>query len=580
MQKSDKVYKYRQRLFYNFFLLFLLFSLVIIAIQYKREKRIRVDALEASLKTYIGLVDNYIHNNSYSELNKFCDVFPNELRITIINKNGEILYDSFVEKYKIMENHIERKEVQEALKSKYGRSIRFSNTTKLEYYYYVIRFDNYFIRAALPYNIKVENVLKADVWSIYVILLLFIVFSVVLIYLSGKLGKSISILHSFVKQTEKGTLTDTKVNFPRNELGYIAEQVISIYNNLQKTKKALSVEREKLFRHLQISHEGIAVFTKDKKQLLANNHYIQYLSIISDEPAVSTNYFLIKELSPIANFIEKNIDKKSKQDREFSSRLLKINKNGRYFVIQAIVFKDKSFEISISDVTDSEKEKQLKQQMTSNIAHELKTPVSSILGYLETILSVDIDEDKKRFFLERSYFQTERLAELIQDISLLNKIEEASDLFNKEKLIVKKVISIVIEDLKISIEEHNIEININLPDNLEVYADSSIFYSIWRNLIENTIKYAGDNVSVNISSYHDERFVYLSYSDTGVGIPEEHLSRIFERFYRVDAGRARVNGGSGLGLAIVKNGVMFHGGEISVKNSIKGGVEFLFSISK
>jgi two-component system OmpR family sensor kinase/two-component system phosphate regulon sensor histidine kinase PhoR len=580
MQKSDKVYKYRQRLFYNFFLLFLLFSLVIIAIQYKREKRIRVDALEVSLKTYIGLVDNYIHNNSYSELNKFCDVFPNELRITIINKNGEILYDSFVEKYKIMENHIERKEVQEALKSKYGRSIRFSNTTKLEYYYYVIRFDNYFIRAALPYNIKVENVLKADVWSIYVILLLFIVFSVVLIYLSGKLGKSISILHSFVKQTEKGTLTDTKVNFPRNELGYIAEQVISIYNNLQKTKKALSVEREKLFRHLQISHEGIAVFTKDKKQLLANNHYIQYLSIISDEPAVSTNYFLIKELSPIANFIEKNIDKKSKQDREFSSRLLKINKNGRYFVIQAIVFKDKSFEISISDVTDSEKEKQLKQQMTSNIAHELKTPVSSILGYLETILSVDIDEDKKRFFLERSYFQTERLAELIQDISLLNKIEEASDLFNKEKLIVKKVISIVIEDLKISIEEHNIEININLPDNLEVYADSSIFYSIWRNLIENTIKYAGDNVSVNISSYHDERFVYLSYSDTGVGIPEEHLSRIFERFYRVDAGRARANGGSGLGLAIVKNGVIFHGGEISVKNSIKGGVEFLFSISK
>jgi len=581
----NKVSKYRKRLFYNFFLLFLVFILAITAVQYQRERRIGVERLEESLDIYVNLINKYLTNNNtllnnnYNNLNKFCSVLPKELRITLIDKNGTVLYDSFVNNYKTMENHINRKEIQEALKNYSGRSIRHSNTTNLEYYYYTIYFKQYFIRTALPYSIKVENILKAETWSIYIILLFFTIFSVVLIYLSDKLGKSILTLQDFVKQAAKGTLSDIKTVFPKNELGYIGEQVVEVYNKLQKTKKALSTEREKLFRHLQISQEGIAVFNKNKKQVLANNHYTQYLNTISDQLNITNNIFSINELKPITNFITENIDEKTNQNKELSSNLLKINKNGKFFLIQAIVFKDNSFEISISDITKVEKEKKLKQQMTSNIAHELKTPVSSILGYLETILNIDIDEDKKRFFLERSYFQTERLSSLIQDISLLNKIEEASDLFNKDNINIKNNIELVLEDLKLQIEKQKIKVNIALPIDLEINANSSILYSIWRNLIENTIKYAGDIVEINITNYYtDDKFVYFSYSDTGIGIPEEHLPRIFERFYRIDNARSRATGGTGLGLAIVKNGVLFHKGEISVKNKAEGGVEFLFSI--
>jgi len=400
--------------------------------------------------------------------------------------------------------------------------------------------------------------------------------------MSDRFGKSLTTLQKFAKQAATGKSIDRIAEFPNNELGYIGKQIVEVYNRLQHSKKALSAEREKLFRHFQISHEGIAVFTKNKKQLLANNHFIQYLNTLSDEPAISPNqFFKLKDLKPINDFIDANINRPKAELDDMLSSILTVHKSGKYHVIQAIVFKDRSFEISINDVTKLEKAKKLKQQMTSNIAHELKTPVSSILGYLETILSSDMDKEKEKFFLERSYIQTQRLSSLIKDISLLNKIEEASDLFGKELMNVKEIVSLVIDDLRMKIDEREISISIDLSDKIVVKANKSIFYSIWRNLVENSVNYAGNGITISIRNYHeDEQFLYFSYSDNGEGVPEKHFMRIFERFYRVDSGRARKTGGTGLGLAIVKNGVIFHKGKISVKQPKNGGIEFIFSISK
>ncbi len=589
MVNWGKVSKYRLRLFFNFFFLFVVFAIVIGVFQYRREKLYRIGKLENSLKTYVNLVNGYIKANGidttlqYSTLKDFNAIFPQkELRISVIGKSGVVLFDSFVDDYNNMENHLLRPEIQESLNKSFGKTIRKSATTSFDYYYCAISYEHYFVRAALPYNIQVKNYLKADTYFIYVILLFFVIFGVVLIYLSDRFGKSITTLQNFARQAAIGTLTAIKTEFPKNELGLIGEQVVEVYNRLQKAKKALSTEREKLIRHLQISHEGIAVFTKDKKQLLANNHFIQYLNTISDESAVNPNsFFTNSDLASINKFIDKSISNNKNIINDSLSSILTLNKNGKYFVIQAIVFNDRSFEISINDVTKLEKEKKLKQQMTSNIAHELKTPVSSILGYLETIISSEMDKEKMKFFLERSYIQTQRLSALIQDISLLNKIEEASDLFETEQLNVKKTVGLVIDDLRMKIDEKNISVSIDMADDIEIKANQSIFYSIWRNLVENSVNYAGNNISINIKNYHEDvTFLYFSYSDTGSGIPEKHLARIFERFYRVDSGRARTNGGTGLGLSIVKNGVQFHKGEISVKKPKQGGIEFIFSMCK
>jgi len=589
MNKWGKVSRYRRRLFTNFFLLFLTFALALGIFQYQREKSYRVSQLENTLNTHVNMVNEFVISHGIVSVSKFAQVKElieifnhKDLRITIVNKDGVVYYDSSVDNPNKLDNHANRPEIKEALTNEFGKCIRRSTSTGVQYYYYAVNYGTYIIRAALPYNVDVQKYLKADMFFIYVILLLFVVFGVLLIYLTDHFGKSIATLQDFAAQAAAGNTIDIKTIFPKNELGLIGEQIVEVYNRLQKTKKALSAEREKLIRHLQISHEGIAVFDKKKHQILANNHFIQYLNIISDEPSVSPDWFFtLPEMKPINDFIDDNIKRKSNDIDDLSSIVLTVNRSGKYFVVQAIVFKDKTFEISINDVTKHEKEKKLKQQMTSNIAHELKTPISSILGYLETILTSEMDKEKMMFFLERSHIQTQRLASLIQDISLLNKIEETSDLFEKEVLNVKETVSLVIEDMHMKIEEKHIAVSIDIADNLEVKANRSIFYSIWRNLTENSINYAGDNITIKIKNYHeDANFLYFSFSDNGTGIPEQHLARIFERFYRVDSGRARTNGGTGLGLAIVKNGVLFHKGEISVKTPISGGGEFLFSICK
>src|SRR3989339_30855 len=587
MLNFKKVSRYRRKLFFNFFFLFVAFALVIGAFQYQRERVYRINQLENTLQTSIDLVNNYLvkhhamDSNDFTFLSGFINVLPqSNLRITVIDPNGVVMFDSFVKNLAELENHLHRPEIQESLRLKSGKSIRHSTSTDQDYYYYAVNFNNYFVRAALPYDIRVENYLKVDTFFIYVLLFLFVAFGMLLVYLTDRFGKSIATLQEFAINAVQGKSIDTEVEFPDNELGVIGNQIVEVYNKLQKTKKELSAEREKLFRHLQISHEGIAVFTKKKKQLLANNHFIQYLNTLSDESSVTPNkFFEIEELKPINDFIDEHIEReKDNFISELSSNILTVQKSGKYYVIQAIIFKDRSFEISINDVTKLEKEKKLKQQMTSNIAHELKTPVSSILGYLETILNTNLEDEKRKFFLERSYVQSQRLSSLIQDISLLNKIEEASDLFEIEPVNVKEIVSLVVDDLRMKITEHNISVEIDIPDSLVITGNRSVFFSIWRNLLENSVNYAGDCITIKMKSYlEDEKYVYFTFSDSGSGIPDQHLSRIFERFYRVDSGRSRTMGGTGLGLAIVKNGVHFHKGEISAKNLKSGGLEFMFS---
>ena len=243
---------------------------------------------------------------------------------------------------------------------------------------------------------------------------------------------------------------------------------------------------------------------------------------------------------------------------------------------------DKSFEVLISDVTRPEKQRLLKQQLTSNIAHELKTPLSSIKGYLETVLNnPTIPAEKQTYFLEKAFAQSQRLTDLLNDISLLNNIEDAGDLFEFKPLMLKPVIRDAIENLKIRLTERNMDYIVDVDNEVVVNGNESLLFSVFQNLVENSINYAGNNTKISIRKYlEDSKFYYFQYTDSGSGIPEEHLPRIFERFYRIDYGRSRETGGTGLGLSIVKNAIMLHKGEISVKNRPEGGLEFLFSLAK
>ena len=225
---------------------------------------------------------------------------------------------------------------------------------------------------------------------------------------------------------------------------------------------------------------------------------------------------------------------------------------------------------------------QNRRQMTSNIAHELKTPVSSIQGYLETIVNNDnISREKMNTFLERCYAQSNRLSRLLRDISVLTRMDEAANMIDMERVDISVLVGNIINEVALELEEKHITIIDSLKKGIQIKGNYSLLYSIFRNLMDNAIAYAGTNIQININCFReDENFYYFSFSDTGVGVPAEHLNRLFERFYRVDKGRSRKLGGTGLGLAIVKNAVIIHGGNISAKSSQSGGLEFVFTLGK
>ena len=227
------------------------------------------------------------------------------------------------------------------------------------------------------------------------------------------------------------------------------------------------------------------------------------------------------------------------------------------------------------------KEAQLRRELTQNIAHELKTPVASILGYTDTILEhPDMDDGTRRQFIERTHSQAHRLTALLQDISTLNRMDYAADMIKMEPVDVASIVTDIIQETALAAGNKHMTIHNRLPHSIVVSGNNSLIYSIFRNLMDNAINYAGDGVTVDISAREAAGTWLFTFADNGNGVGDEHLARIFERFYRIDKGRSRSLGGTGLGLAIVKNAVILHGGKIKAQPAPGGGLRFDFSIKK
>lgn len=243
----------------------------------------------------------------------------------------------------------------------------------------------------------------------------------------------------------------------------------------------------------------------------------------------------------------------------------------------------KFLEDALEDVeNEKQTNKRLKREMTHNIAHELRTPVSSLRGYLEALVECDdIDEDRKKLFTQRAYLQSLRLSDLLRDIGLVTKIEESPEQIKKERLSLYDIVSDVLDEFSEKMQARAIVARNDVPVDLEIDGSPSLVYAIFRNLVENSCKYAGKNVSVVISAEKAGDEVQVRYYDTGSGVPEDMLDRIFERFYRIPGKPSedyRDDVGSGLGLSVVRNAVAFHGGTIKAVLRKEGGLEFDFRL--
>lgn len=570
-----------KRIFLYFFSIFFLMLAIICFFQYRREKEFRTEQLDQQLTTYNFTINRFIleQHPNWDKLKDYVSLFPDSaLRVTVIDTTGLVTFDSSVRKGTVLENHLHRPEIEMANSAENGKAIRHSASTGKEYYYMAHRFRKDYIRSALPYNISLVGMLKANTFFLYFMAFILILAIFALYFISRNFTRSIDRLRIFTQKAEKEEMPDTDIEFPNDELGEISKNIVQLYKLLLVTKDEVNREREKLIKHLQISQEGLGIFSSNKKEILANTHFIQYTNILSDQKCESSDgIFLLPEFADINQFIDQSL-----LNNELKRKRVIVEKGGSIFSVQCIVFQDNTFEISINDISVQEHENELKRHLTQNISHELKTPVSSILGYMESILeNPDMDPQRQRFFVERSFQQALRLSALLQDISTLNKMDEAKRLFEKEPCNVSEVIEDILNDVHLEIEQKECQVIKNFAPNIQIQGNRSLIYSIFRNLLDNTLTYAGEKLTIDISCYReDEQFYYFSFSDNGIGVDEIHLNRLFERFYRVDKGRSRKMGGTGLGLAIVKNAVLNHRGKISAKLVPTGGLSFIFSLRK
>ncbi|MDR2622365.1 MAG: HAMP domain-containing histidine kinase [Dysgonamonadaceae bacterium] len=571
---------YRNHTYISILGVLLVFSALIVLISLNRERKLKSEIFITDQILYANIVEEFIgrrglYPDSLSTLSGIISLFPDHLKVDVLNEEGDILYNNHFGPDHPAGNDAESPEIKMAFLYGKGQSIRKSEIFDNTFMYYAVHCDDHIVRIAFPYGKVIKNALKPDITFIVLEIALFLLFAFILSLFYLDFRKSISRLKAFLSEYQTRQKFPTGVQFRDNDLQEIQEMIVDISKQLEVNKKTILLEREKLLEHFHHSEEGISFFTKKLRNIYTNSHFIQYLNTILNQVTFDVNdLFKSPVFGEIVQFLENPDDKRSVETTIHVSR--------NSFFVQAIIFDDSSFEIIIRDISEVEKNNFDRAEMINNIAHELRTPVTSVRGYLETMIEYDdLSKEKRNDFIQRAYKQTLRLSEIIHDVVLLSKTNDASKSFDVEDINIHDLIRELLQDTREIIQKYTVTIDCQVGENVVVRGSRTLLTSIFWNLFNNALKYAGDNVTVSVRNYmEDKEFYYFSFADNGKGIEDKYLNHIFERFYRINEGRTRGKGGSGLGLAIVKDAIKFHHGEIHAKNRADGGLEFLFTLRK
>lgn len=510
-----------------------------------------------------------------------------EARITIIDINGKVLGDSELAAEN-MENHKDRPEVIQALEKGFGKSSRWSSSLNKNMLYIALPLKKEkeiagVLRMALPLN-NIYNIQYA-IWRY----ILFSAFAGILVavilgyrYLSN-VTRPIQEITEMAGNIAAGNF-DKRVKIKTNdEIGKLGMAFNYMTEKLNETIEELKNDKSKIEAILTSSINGVIAVDNRKKAMIINP-VAEKLLDIQEKDFVGKDLFEIARNKEAAEALRKILNLKEAGSMEFELTWPE-NKILKFFSapirLQDSPLKKIGNLIIIQDITDIRKLEKMRSDFVANVTHELRTPLTSIRGFIETLKEGAInDESKRERFLDIIDIETERLERLIEDILLLSEIENKPFSIPKNKIKVEKVIKEeIITIFNKKAEEKNILLDTYFQDNLPVLCmNKDRFKQMMINLIDNAIKYTPEGGKVLVSAYCMENCLVLKVRDTGIGIPKEHLDRLFERFYRVDKGRSRKLGGTGLGLAIVKHIVLSLKGNISVSSEPGVGTEFKIEI--
>lgn len=531
-----------------------------------------MDIIKNNLQANNKIVVNLLNDKGIVNSDDFLSTaFKNSLmRITLIDKDGNVIYDSNVDK-ETLNNHNHRDEVIKARKYGEGSSIRYSISTHSSMIYYATLFKNsYVIRS----SVFMKNITGFEGRYLKYYVVVFIIAAILSLIFSSNLSyiisRPIKDLEFATARIAEGKL-DRRVSINSNdEIGKLGKTFNNMADKLECTLSDSMDKQNKLEAILKSMDSGIIAVDNSYKVIMINPYAKMIFGINNDIIGQS----LISNIRDFEfeNILKEKIGDSSEikilwpKERILRVRTADIINNGAHIGTVAVV----------QDITDIKKLENMRSQFVANVTHELKTPLTSIKGFAETLRYVD-DEENKEKFLGIINDEADRLTRLIEDILILSDIENSREL-KKEVIDINEVISNVVQLVSNSANKKNIDIHADIYEVPNIIGDRDKFKQMLLNLADNAIKYSEEGAEVIIGSKKIDSSCIIWVKDTGMGIPPQHLDRIFERFYRVDKARSRSQGGTGLGLAIVKHIVMSFGGTIDVESTVGEGSKFTVNI--
>lgn len=507
-------------------------------------------------------------------------------RVTIIAPDGKVVGDSDISQSNLlnMENHLNRPEVQEALHSGSGEEIRYSTT---------LHSDMLYVAAALPFEGK-KGVLRLalplsevrnTIVTLHSILAAAVVGGVIFaILLSSTLlhftSRSLKTMASVAMHLGRGEFGRRIPAMGKDELGELANVMNEMAAKLENQVVNISTERNRLDAILRGMGEGLMVTDAEGTITLVNPAF-KLLFGIADE-VEGKPLIHITRLPALHSGFKGVLTTGSERIEEMTLPLpaektviihwVPLMESGSLYGVVAV----------FHDISDIKKLEKMRRDFVANVSHELKTPVAVIKGYAETLLDGMLQADplRAKAFLGIIYDHSERLANLITDLLTLSQMETGNLALEKTSVSVARAVEHACSLLDQRSRDKKVSLRWESDSTLSVSADPVKLEQVLVNLLDNAIKYTPEGGNVTVSARTEGDMIQINVADTGVGIPAKDLSRIFERFYRVDPARSRELGGTGLGLSIVKHIIQLHGGSVSVKSVPGKGSTFSFTLRK
>ena len=493
-------------------------------------------------------------------LNKIAAENGSNVRITLIDKDGIVLFDNQAEA-KTLENHAMRQEIMEAVAVGAGEAERFSDTLDKTTYYYAVRLDDGKI-------LRLARTIDSIYKSVLQMLPIMGGIVIVVAFLASIVARRVTF--NLIKPLDQVNLDEPLDNETYDELAPFLTRIAKQKRQLSKNLKKLRGKQEELTIITNNMNEGLVLLNGQQNVLFINESAAKIFGFSAKE-VIGRNILTVDRAQEVQDLLQK-VSQAGKGEGLYE-------KDGHFYQLSGSSVNGSGSVILIYDVTEKMTAEKLRREFSANVSHELKTPLQSILGYAEIMKNGLVKDEDKQRFLERIHAEAGNMIELIQNIMELSRLDENKTLDEFEDVDLLKLAQSVTLRLKHKAQTKGVTLNVN-GSSACVCGVQSILSEVLYNLVDNSIKYNKDNGKVDVKVQDGSEEVTVSVSDTGIGIGAADRERVFERFYRADKSHSKEIGGTGLGLSIVKHGVLFHKGRVELESEPGVGTTITFILPK